>query len=59
MYIVLTDCINVLSYMAVFVLSSQLQKHDRDMSSKSPGLRSAEEMAKEAAMMRSAVKESL
>ena len=45
--------------MVVFVLSSQLQKHDRDMSSKSPGLRSAEEMAKEAAMMRSAVKESL
>ncbi|XP_076448546.1 nitrilase and fragile histidine triad fusion protein NitFhit-like [Babylonia areolata] len=36
----------------------ELQKHDRDLSANSPGLRTKEEMAEEAAMMRTAMKES-
>ncbi|KAL8595196.1 hypothetical protein ACOMHN_013869 [Nucella lapillus] len=36
----------------------ELQKHDRDLSAKTPGLRSKEQMADEADMMRAAIRES-
>ncbi|KAK7102718.1 hypothetical protein V1264_020900 [Littorina saxatilis] len=37
----------------------ELQKHDRELSAKSPGMRTVEQMAEEASMMRAAFKDSL